>query len=189
MTNIASERARRLRREKGEAERRLWRSLRALNREGYHFRQQAPLGPYIVDFCEHSARLVIELDGAHHGLPPIQAYDRQRSRWLEAEGYKVLRFWNREVQENSHGVETAILLALGHIDDSCANPNGSVVSSPLVGEEQGGGDSGTVKGGLPPTPFPSPQGGGGRTPPGLSLPRLNRRKRSLRRPKAGASHV
>lgn len=163
MTNIASERARRMRREKGVAEQRLWRSLRALNREGYHFRQQAPLGPYIVDFCEHSARLVIELDGAHHGLPAMRDYDRKRSRWLEAEGYTVLRFWNREVQENLHGVETAILLALGHIDDSCANPNGSAVSSPLVGEEQGGGDFTSSEDGIPPTPVPSPQGGGGRS--------------------------
>jgi very-short-patch-repair endonuclease len=113
MTNIMSERARRMRREKGDAERRLWRELRELNRRGFHFRQQAPVGPYIADFADHSAKLVIEVDGSQHGEPKAIKLDTARTRWLERNGYRVLRFWNREVLANMEGVMVAILLALG----------------------------------------------------------------------------
>jgi very-short-patch-repair endonuclease len=101
MTNIMSERARHLRREKTEAERKLWRELRELNRQGFHFRQQAPLGPYIADFADHGTKLVIELDGGQHGEPAGLRTDATRTRWLEANGYRVLRFWNNDVLANT----------------------------------------------------------------------------------------
>lgn len=113
MTNIMSERARRLRREKTEAERKLWRELRELNRRGFHFRQQAPAGPYIADFADHSAKLVIELDGGQHGQAPNIAKDAARTKWLAANGYRILRFWNEDVLKNMPGVMTSVLLALG----------------------------------------------------------------------------
>jgi very-short-patch-repair endonuclease len=55
MTNLMSERARRMRREKGPAERKVWYRLREINRQGFQFRQQAPIGPYIAEFCDHTA--------------------------------------------------------------------------------------------------------------------------------------
>ena len=83
VTNLMSERARRMRREKSDAEIKLWRVLRDLNRRGFQFRQQAPIGPYIADFCDHNAKLVLEIDGAQHGLPKGQSSDQRRTRWLE----------------------------------------------------------------------------------------------------------
>lgn len=118
MTNIMSERARRLRREKTEAERKLWRELRELNRQGFHFRQQAPIGPYIADFADHTARIVIELDGGHHGERGHVRKDASLSRWLASNGYRVLRFWNGDVLSNLEGVMSAILLAVGLLSES-----------------------------------------------------------------------
>ena len=118
MTNIMSERARRLRREKTEAERILWRELRELNRQGFHFRQQAPVGPYIADFAELTAKLVIELDGGQHGAPATAAKDALRTKWLTANGFRVLRFWNGDVLNNTRGVLTAVMLAIGLLPNS-----------------------------------------------------------------------
>jgi very-short-patch-repair endonuclease len=118
MSNIMSERARRLRREKTDAERKLWRDLRELNRQGFHFMQQAPVGPYIADFADHKAKVVIELDGGQHSEPKGLKTDAARTRWLETNGYRVLRFWNGDVVSNSQGVMTAVLSALGHLLNS-----------------------------------------------------------------------
>ncbi len=151
MTNLMSERARRMRRDKSDAEQRLWRWLRDLNGRGFQFRQQAPIGPYIADFCDHTAKLVLEIDGSQHGEPKGLASDRQRTRWLESNGYRVLRFWNHEVFVNFGGVETEILVALGVLgDDGYDGPRAfDPIPSPqrrrrasgaTVGEGKGGGD-------------------------------------------------
>ena len=108
MTNIASARARRMRTEKTPAERKLWRALRDLNRQGLNFRQQAPIGPYIADFCDHSANIIVEVDGGQHGDADHLAYDQARTSWLQSQGYQVLRFWNNEV---SRLVNTSLLAA------------------------------------------------------------------------------
>ena len=115
MTNIMSERARRMRKEKTPAERKLWRKLRALNGEGFQFRQQAPIGPYIADFAEHSARLIVELDGSQHAEDAAIQKDRSRTYWLNSQGYRVLRIWNVEVLQNTDGVMTTILVSLNVI--------------------------------------------------------------------------
>lgn len=109
MTNIMSERARRLRREKTDAEKKLWRELRELNRQGFHFRQQAPIGPYIADFADHTAKLVIEVDGGQHGEPEGLKSDATRTNWLKANGYRVLRFWNTDVLGNPLAVMDTII--------------------------------------------------------------------------------
>ncbi|EIL91159.1 endonuclease domain-containing protein [Rhodanobacter spathiphylli] len=88
-------RARRLRNEGTDAERRLWHYLRQRQLAGHKFRRQYPLAGYIVDFVCVPARLVIELDGGQH-LDAID-YDRRRTEVLGREGYRVLRFWNDEV--------------------------------------------------------------------------------------------
>ena len=101
-------RARHLRRVMTDAERRLWRELRAHRFAAWHFRRQHPVGLYVVDFACVTAGLVIEIDGGQHS--PDR--DGPRTAGLEAAGFRVLRFWNNEVLANSEGVLQAIAEAL-----------------------------------------------------------------------------
>ena len=103
-------RAKELRTNLTEPERRLWYRLRA-NRLGVKFQRQVVLAPYIADFAARSERLVIELDGDTHG--GREAYDGARTRALKDRGYRVLRFTNADVMTNLDGVLHAILVALG----------------------------------------------------------------------------
>jgi very-short-patch-repair endonuclease len=103
----ATSRARRLRSDPTEAEKRMWRMLRE-NFLEMRFRRQAPIRHYIVDFASHRARLVIEVDGGQHSVEA----DAQRTAAIEAEGYRLLRFWNNEVLGNPDGVLAAIASAL-----------------------------------------------------------------------------
>jgi len=103
--------ARRMRAQPTDAERALWRRLRQdVALAGSHFRRQALIGPFIVDFVSRKERLVIELDGGQHDLQ--QAADAQRTRRIEASGYRVLRFWNNDVLRNIEGVLEKIQSAL-----------------------------------------------------------------------------
>src|SRR5262249_32003073 len=106
----AGERARTLRRDMTEAERRLWQMLRSRQTEGYRFRRQVPIGGFIADFVCPAARLIVEIDGGQHD--PSSEAEATRTRFLEAEGYRVLRFWNNEVLDNLEGVQTVIAYAL-----------------------------------------------------------------------------
>jgi len=90
-------RARNLRAYATDAERKLWYKLRELKALGYHFRRQVPFRSYILDFVEHSAKLVIELDGGQHGEDKHRVRDDIRDRTLRSEGYRVMRFWNGDV--------------------------------------------------------------------------------------------
>src|SRR5690349_3745912 len=98
--NIAT--ARRLRRDMTEAEKVMWRMLRSRQLSGFKFRRQESIRRYIVDFVCFSHRLVIEIDGGQHALEVKR--DEIRTRFLESEGFLVLRFWNNEVLENPEGV-------------------------------------------------------------------------------------
>ena len=102
-------RARRLRREMTLAERNLWRGLRD-SLPGHHWRKQIPFGPYFADFCSHSGKLIIEVDGGQHA--EATAYDAARTRFLNGEGYRVIRFWNDDVVANLGGVLAAIAAGL-----------------------------------------------------------------------------
>jgi very-short-patch-repair endonuclease len=75
----------------------LWRALKELPVDGTHFRRQAPIGPYIVDFFCPANRLIVELDGGHHNDDETARRDGERQLWLEQEGCRVVRFWNSEV--------------------------------------------------------------------------------------------
>jgi very-short-patch-repair endonuclease len=97
-------RAGQLRKRPTEAERVLWRSLRARQVEGLKFRRQQPIGGYIVDFACLEKALVIEVDGGQHAEDTQAEKDRTRDRWLESEGFTVLRFWDHEVLANTLGV-------------------------------------------------------------------------------------
>ena len=79
----------------------------------FRFRRQHPVGNFIVDFVCMEKRLVIEVDGGHHA--ERVNYDRQRSRRLETEGYRVLRFWDNEVLQNIEGVKEQIWRALTEV--------------------------------------------------------------------------
>ncbi len=107
-----TQKARALRRRQTDAEIKLWRYLKDLNRAGHTFRHQAPIGPYIVDFANHSRKLVIELDGSQHGRPRELREDAERDAWLSREGYHVLRFWNSDVLLNTEGVVDSVLQTL-----------------------------------------------------------------------------
>jgi len=93
------------------AEMRLWQRLKKPGLESLRFRRQCPIGPYIVDFFCPEKGLIVEVDGDQHGYDSAAHADAKRIAWLEAKGYRVLRFWNTEVFENIEGVCEAILVA------------------------------------------------------------------------------
>ena len=95
--------ARQMRAAPTEAERKLWWHLRhRVATPSTHFRRQVRINRYVVDFACHSARLIVEVDGGQHGA--TIAADQERTRVLEANGYRVLRFWNNDVLSNIEGV-------------------------------------------------------------------------------------
>ena len=104
VTDPRTSRARELRSASTDAERALWRALRAKQFEGLKFRRQQPIGPYFVDFVSFRAGLVVELDGGQHDLDSARARDAVRTAWLGGQGLRVLRFWNIDVLRNLEGV-------------------------------------------------------------------------------------
>jgi len=94
--------AKNLRKRPTDAENLLWKHLRAKQIEGLKFRRQEPIGNYVVDFVCYEERLIVEVDGGQHASE-IQK-DREREDWFKGQGFKVLRFWNNEVLENTEGV-------------------------------------------------------------------------------------
>ena len=107
---IILDRARRLRRQMTEAERKLWRLLRDRYLVGVKFRRQVPIGNFIADFCCLEARLIVELDGGQHAEQ--EETDASRSRFLAGQGFRVLRFWNDQVLNGSEFVVERILEAI-----------------------------------------------------------------------------
>ena len=97
-------RARRLRRNMSDAEALLWSELRGRRLGSAKFRRQRPVGPYIGDFVCYRPRIIIELDGGQHEGEDIAANDHARTKWLEAKGFRVLRFWNDDVLERTDDV-------------------------------------------------------------------------------------
>src|SRR5262249_32463180 len=111
-TSIRRAAAKRLRANTTPHERMLWRSLKELPIEGSHFRRQAPIGPYVVDFFCPAKRLIVELDGGHHNEDDTARRDRERQLWLENEGYRVLRFWNSEIAGDLNAILERIYIEL-----------------------------------------------------------------------------
>ncbi|MEQ1697130.1 MAG: endonuclease domain-containing protein [Hyphomicrobiaceae bacterium] len=105
--------ARHLRSNQTIAERELWKELRKLRSQGFHFRRQVPIDTYIVDFACLSQRLIIEIDGIQHDEPDHRKKDAARDAHLEHNAFRVLRFRNGEVMHEREGVMRAILNALG----------------------------------------------------------------------------
>ena len=96
--------ARRLRKNLTSQERILWQLFRNHNFYGYEIRRQSPIGKYIVDFVCREKKIIIKIDGGQHNTPDNILADEQRTKYLEAKGYKVIRFWNNEIIKNIDGV-------------------------------------------------------------------------------------
>ena len=106
----ASRKARELRHQSTDAERKLWSVLRNRQLDGYKFRRQVPIGNYTVDFVCFAKKVIVEVDGGQHQARA--EYDEQRTRWLESRGFRVVRFWNNQVLNETDGLCEAISAVL-----------------------------------------------------------------------------
>jgi len=97
--------AQKLRNNSTDTEKYLWKYLRGRQLEGFKFRRQHPIGKYIVDFINLERKIIIEVDGGQH---LENKKDKLRDKWLEEQGYEVLRFWDNEVLTNIEGVMESI---------------------------------------------------------------------------------
>jgi very-short-patch-repair endonuclease len=107
----------------------LWVNLRKRSLSGARFRRQHPVGPYIADFACIGSKLIIEVDGATHSTPDELAYDAQRTKYLESEGWTVIRVTNTDIYENIDGVWRLIAAQL-------APPSRSARHLPTRGEDK-----------------------------------------------------
>jgi len=101
-----SKRARSLRKNLTDAERKLWRRLRSRQLLAYKFRRQFPIGPYVVDFVCLERRLIVEVDGGQHAEQ--RRRDEKRAAYLREQGFRVDRFWNNQVLNEMEGVVAQI---------------------------------------------------------------------------------
>lgn len=98
------EKSRDLRKNMTPQERKLWYIIKNRQFFGYRFRRQFPLGQYIVDFMCREKKIIIEIDGGQHNEIKNIQYDNKRTEYLISEGYKVIRFWNNDIDKNMGGV-------------------------------------------------------------------------------------
>lgn len=80
----------------------LWGCLKGRQFHGIKFRKQHAIGIFIVDFCAIKEKLIIEVDGGQH--LELLDYDRERTAYLEKQGFRVIRFWNNDVLNNINAV-------------------------------------------------------------------------------------
>jgi len=99
-----------LRHNSTDAENHLWHYLRAKRLNGYKFRRQHLVYPYVIDFVCLEKRLIVELDGGQHAEQ--LSYDEKRTAFLRMKGHTVLRFWNHEALQETEAVLNEILAAL-----------------------------------------------------------------------------
>src|SRR3989338_3636525 len=161
---ITQNRARSLRNHATDTERHLWRYLRDHQLGGHRFRRQVPIGNYIADFACLEAKLIIELDGGQH--QEQAEYDARRDRQMEAQGLRVLRFWDNQVFRETQAVLEVILRVLEertYLHPACPHPSvpprcaqGKELKPlpPFAGEGWDGGE-------LPPPPLAGGGWGGG----------------------------
>ena len=104
--------ARSQRRRMSPPEARLWLLLRTEPFSAAHFRRQVPLGPYYADFASHTAKLLIEVDGAQHTTDSAINRDVRRTNYITGEGYRVIRFTTVEILAHIDAVGASILAAI-----------------------------------------------------------------------------
>ncbi len=112
--------ARKLRKNQTPQEQILWNILRNRQVLGYKFRRQYPIGNYVVDFVCKENKLIIEIDGGQHNTPEGILSDENRTKYLQSVGYKILRFWNNEIDNNIEGVYQKII---EHIENTKTDPH------------------------------------------------------------------
>jgi very-short-patch-repair endonuclease len=133
---VMRERARTLRTNSTRAEQIIWRVIRAHRLRSIGFRRQTPIGPYIIDFVSHSAKLAIEWDGGQLYEDTSEARDRRRDNFLRSKGFCVLRFSNHDVMTNLEGVWHVIAAA---VDEAVApSPPFPASGAGLKGSERAG---------------------------------------------------
>jgi len=109
-------RARALRKAMTPQEVKLWAQLRKLRLQGFHFRRQAPLEGYILDFVCFKYRLIIEIDGGHHGDAQQLAHDARRDAVFATRGFPTLRMWNTDIDSDlDAAVETILARAAQNV--------------------------------------------------------------------------
>ena len=126
-------RARTLRRDATDAEKRMWQALRDTF-PALKWRRQVPIGPYFADFFSFAAKLVIEVDGRQHA--EAASYDARRTEFLQAQGLTVLRFWNNDVLANTNGVMTQISLSLREREGAAQRRKGEGDQPPAPGHRR-----------------------------------------------------
>lgn len=131
---VANQNARVLRKNMTPQEVKLWVKLRELKPLGFHFRRQAPIRHLIVDFASFRDHLVIEVDGGQHAMEPGAKQDAARDAFLRGEGFRLLRFWNSDVDQNLDGVMRVVWSALRH-----PHPTGLSAGHPPHAEDAGEG--------------------------------------------------
>ena len=104
--------ARTLRNNATPAEKLLWRHLSGRQLAGFKFSRQMPVAGYVADFMCREARLIVELDGGQHAWQSDR--DEGRTKAIEAEGFRVIRFWNNDVLARTEGVLLEIERVLRH---------------------------------------------------------------------------
>jgi very-short-patch-repair endonuclease len=109
---MANETARRLRKAMTPQEVKVWNHLRSWRELGFHFRRQSPRQGYIVDFVCLKHHLVVEIDGGQHNRDLHKSKDERRDDRLDRVGFRTLRFWNSEVDQNLRGALEWIHAAL-----------------------------------------------------------------------------
>jgi very-short-patch-repair endonuclease len=117
-----------LRRKQTDAEKILWYHLSNRNLEGVKFRRQTQVEDYIVDFVCFEKKLIIELDGGQHNETRVKIKDEERTRALKKKHYRVLRYWDNDVLQNTDSV-------LEHIRISLTQESHPHLTSPVKGEE------------------------------------------------------
>ena len=111
--NEFTQKARLLRKNLTPQEQKLWNILKNKQFYGYKFLRQYPIKPYIVDFICREAKIIIEIDGGQHNQVKDIAYDKVRTDYLNKLGYKVIRFWNNDIDMNPEGVYKVLQYEMG----------------------------------------------------------------------------
>ena len=96
--------AKELRKNQTPQEQKMWNLLRNRRYKNLCFKRQYIIGEYIVDFICREKKLIIEIDGGQHNEDKNIIHDKKRTLFLESNGYKVIRFWNNDIDNNIESV-------------------------------------------------------------------------------------
>ncbi len=104
---VLVDRAHQMRKAPTEEENKVWHIV--LKKLRPRFLRQRVIGNYIVDFCCPKLKLIIEIDGAQHYIPENESYEKKRTEFLEQQGYKVLRYFNSDINKLIRNIEISIV--------------------------------------------------------------------------------